>query len=205
MRVKVSIEVERDRFMAYHMETCKMRLYNIRFDAIYRRRSFFGNDREIPREHEVLFAKIYHETGAATIPIKKFLAWKEKYLKDVKEVWNEYYNAVAHGEIPMKFGDKCQSEILDRLISAYGIGICSRLIRYFKGNVQSFDPELTVFFDIVEGGNKYELAAYLSDFMNVSLCLKKYYPPIIQKLGRVKMKKGIKKMSISSVMKGYEK
>ena len=201
MRLKISIDASQAEVREIVMAKCKQQIAFIRHDAVYRRRSFFYDSRQIPHEQEVLLGRLYEKIGIDTKPVKKYKKWKEDYLKAISAAWATYYNELAFGEVSERYWQRARSLKYDILIQGYDIAACERIVAAYRGKVESVDPALTEFFDIVEGGNKYELAGYIKREIRLNI----FYigrHPTIELLKSIKMKKGLLRPSIQKLLKG---
>lgn len=202
MRIKVCIDVEPEQAKDLIMQRCQKRIAAIRIDALYRRNSFFGNSKEIPYRHEVVFASIYDSAGSNTLPIKKFRKWKEYYLSAINAVWRQYYNEMIFFDLSDFYETKSRIYFNKKVISGYYIGFCETLIRTYKGRVQEYPIELTKFFNIVDYGNKYEMADYIMIELGIHINWMGKHP-ISSLLDTIKMKRGVLRPKLTKIIKEY--
>ena len=199
MRVKIAIDIEVDAARLIILERAKRDIKMRRFDAICRRRSFFKDEKRIPHAQEIIFAQLYDKIGADTIPIKKFRKWKSDYLKDIASIWAKYHNDLAFMEVSESYWQRAKSVSNDVLITSFFVEQCAKIIRAYSGKTDSKIESISTLLAIIDGGNKYELAAYLIENRCSNLSWYKW-PEMIKKLSRVRMKNGVERPTLRNII-----
>ena len=162
MKVKVSIELNEDDFRCLALENALSIIKMIRFKFAFQRNRIFKNPRQIPREHEIIFAQLYEKIGYDTKEIDKFKKFRSDYLNEIRKVWANYYAEISYQELNFRFLDEAHQalERFDSMICM--VSECKKLIQQYRGKQVAEVPYLLKdAFIHIEYGNEYSLAFHL--------------------------------------------
>jgi len=193
MKFKVSIALDECEFRALALDDAVNKVRLIRRNFAFGRKGIFNNPKQIPREHEIIFAQLYEKLGYETQAIDKFKKFRADYLRSIKEVWDGYYAKISANTLDFGYWESARGRIrmFNDLVKM--IPHCQELIKKYRGKTISDVPYLIKdAFLHIEYGNEYSLAFHLQE-LGVSWhhfhypTKSKYAFPIVKEFAKVKV------------------
>lgn len=105
MKVKVDISLTEEDFQEKSLDICLAKIHELRHRSkiAYQNKKLFPASMNILPEHQLIFGRLFKAINPNRKLIQRYSEFTDKYLFEIKNIWEEYYSYLRSHSIPFEF------------------------------------------------------------------------------------------------------